>query len=275
MIRLAVRCTEAQAELVLAELLQLAPNGVEEERGPGWVEYAIYGAEGELPDLGAVGAELGGEPLEVTSHRVPDDWADRWRDFHEPTLLAGGRVVIRPSWREAPAPAELDVAIDPGQAFGTGAHPTTRMCVELLVELADEGEAAGPLADLGTGSAVLAIVAAKLGWSPVLGVDSEAAAVEAARENAAANAVSITVERLNLREAPPPRAETIVANLTAPLLRDVATALTGRPPARLVCSGLLRSEYEEVASSFESAGLRVAERRDLGDWTALLLVRTA
>ena len=192
-----------------------------------------------------------------------------------PTLLAGGRVVIRPSWREAPAPAELDVAIDPGQAFGTGAHPTTRMCVELLVELADEGEAAGPLADLGTGSAVLAIVAAKLGWSPVLGVDSEAAAVEAARENAAANAVSITVERLNLREAPPPRAETIVANLTAPLLRDVATALTGRPPARLVCSGLLRSEYEEVASSFESAGLRVAERRDLGDWTALLLVRTA
>ena len=273
MIRLAVRCSEAQAELVLAELIQLAPNGVEEERGPGWVEYAIYGAEGELPDLGSVGAEAGGEPLEVTSQAVPDDWADRWRDFHEPTALAGGRVVIRPSWRETPQAAELEVAIDPGQAFGTGAHPTTRMCVELLVELADRGEARGSLADLGTGSAVLAIVAVKLGWDPVTGVDSEAAAVEAARQNAAANDAAIEVERRNLREAPPPEAETIVANLTAPLLREVAAGLAGRPPQTLVCSGLLRSEADGVAGAFAACGLSVAERRDSGDWSALLLAR--
>ena len=275
MIRLAVRCSEAQADLVLAELIQLAPNGVEEERGPGWVEYAIYGAEGELPDLGSVAAELGGEPLEVTSQAVPDDWADRWRDFHEPTALAGGRVVIRPSWREAPAAAELEVAIDPGQAFGTGAHPTTRMCVELLVELADSGEARGSLADLGTGSAVLAIVAAKLGWAPVTGVDSEAEAVEAARENARANDAAIGVERRNLREEPPPDAETIVANLTAPLLREVAAGLVGRAPRRLVCSGLLRSEADDLAAVFASCGLAVAERRDSGDWSALLLARDA
>jgi ribosomal protein L11 methyltransferase len=281
MIRLAVRCPQAVAELVLAELVQLAPNGVEEERGPDWVEYAIYGAEGELPDLGAVGAELGGEPLEVRSEVVPDDWADRWRDFHQPTHIAGGRVVIRPSWHEtesglagADRPNALDVVIDPGQAFGTGAHPTTRMCVELLLELADGGDADGSLVDLGTGSAVLAIVAAKLGFDPVLAVDNEAAAVEAARENARANDVRIAVERLNLREVPPPPAQTVVANLTAPLLRDVAASLT-KLPRRLVCSGLLAREAPEVAAALEAAGLRVLERRDSGDWSALLLAGPA
>ena len=203
MIRLAVRCRPEQAEIVLAELVQLAPGGVEEESGPGWVEYAIYGAEGELPDLGEVEAAAGDDLVEITSEKIPDDWADRWRDFHEPTVLADGRVVIRPVWRETrPTPDALDVVIDPGQAFGTGAHPTTRMCVELLVRLADQGHASGPLVDLGTGSAVLAIVAAKLGWSPVLGVDHELAAIEAAAENAAANGVEIDFERINLRAEP-------------------------------------------------------------------------
>ena len=96
MIRLAVCCRPDQAELVLAELVQLAPGGVEEETGPDWVEYAIYGAEGELPDLGEVEAAAGDDLVEITSEKIPDDWADRWRDFHEPTVLAGGRVMIRP-----------------------------------------------------------------------------------------------------------------------------------------------------------------------------------
>lgn len=270
MIRLSVRCDPDRAELVLAELLVLAPNGVEEERGPGWVEYAIYGAEGELPDLGALEAEAAGRPLSIRSEIVPDDWADRWRDFHRPTELAGGRVVIRPSWHQAVTDAEVDVAIDPGQAFGTGAHATTRMCIELLVGLAERGEASGSLVDLGIGSGVLAIVAAKLGFDPVLGVDSEAAAVEAARENARLNGVEVVVERLNLRDAQPPPAETLVANLTAPLLREVASAMTDRP-SRAVCSGLLSREVDGVAAAFGSAGMVVAERRDSGDWSALLL----
>lgn len=270
MIRLSVRCDPDRAELVLAELLVLAPNGVEEERGPGWVEYAIYGAEGELPDLGALEAEAAGRPLSIRSEIVPDDWADRWRDFHRPTELAGGRVVIRPSWHQAVTDAEVDVAIDPGQAFGTGAHATTRMCIELLVGLAERGEASGSLVDLGIGSGVLAIVAAKLGFDPVLGVDSEAAAVEAARENARLNGVEVLVERLNLREAQPPPAGTLVANLTAPLLREVASAMTDRP-SRAVCSGLLSREVDGVAAAFGSAGMVVAERRDSGDWSALLL----
>jgi len=256
--------------MVLAELVQLAPGGVEEEAGPGWVEYAIYGAEGELPDLGAVEAAAGDELVEITSERIPDDWADRWRDFHEPTVLADGRVVIRPAWRDSPKPDALDVVIDPGQAFGTGAHPTTRMCVDMLVWLADRGRATGPIADLGTGSAVLAIVAAKLGWAPVLGVDHEEAALTAAAENAQANDVELDVERVNLREAPAPHAPTIVANLVAPVLRDVAKLLTD-PPRTLIISGLLIDEAEDVAQAFSTHGLNTAERLDSGDWSALLL----
>src|SRR4051812_28779209 len=84
LIRLAVRCAPEQADLVLAELTVLAPNGVEEERGPGYVEYAIYGGEGELPELGDLDAAVAGGRVEVSATEIPDDWADRWRDFHKP-----------------------------------------------------------------------------------------------------------------------------------------------------------------------------------------------
>ena len=141
MIRLAVRCRPELAEQVLAELTVLAPNGVEEEAGPGYVEYAIYGGEGELPELGELEAAAGDGLVEVVSTTVPDDWADRWQDFHKP-LLVGERLWLRPSW-EPPREGALDVVVDPGRAFGTGAHPTTRLCLELLLELAEAGEAQG------------------------------------------------------------------------------------------------------------------------------------
>ncbi|HVX32066.1 MAG TPA: 50S ribosomal protein L11 methyltransferase, partial [Solirubrobacterales bacterium] len=225
MIRLSVRCAPDQAELVLAELTVLAPNGVEEERGPGYVEYAIYGGEGELPELGEIDAVVGGRPIEVSSTEVPDDWADRWRDFHKP-LLVGGRLWLRPSWEPAREGA-IDVVVDPGRAFGTGAHPTTRLCLEYLLELADVGEASCPLTDLGTGSGVLAIAAAKLGWSPVIGYDHEAAAIEASEANASINGVSVTFQRQNLRESLPPLAPVCVANMTSPILKSIAGHLGG------------------------------------------------
>jgi ribosomal protein L11 methyltransferase len=267
LIRLAVRCRPAQAEAVLAELAVLAPNGVEQDEGPGYVEYAIYGGEGELPDLGSVESAAGGGLVEVTATEIPDDWADRWQDFHKP-LLVGGRLWLRPSWEPARDGA-IDVVIDPGRAFGTGAHPTTRMCLELLGELAGGEGGLGALTDLGTGSGVLAIAAAKLGWAPVAGFDSEPAALEAAAANAAANSVEIDLQRVNLRQALPQLAPTVVANLTAPLLRDVAERLAGRPPERLVCSGLLRTEADEVSSWFADAGLGEQERRIAGDWAAI------
>ncbi|HYU60145.1 MAG TPA: 50S ribosomal protein L11 methyltransferase [Solirubrobacterales bacterium] len=275
MIRLAVRCRPELAEQVLAELVQLAPGGVEEERGSGYVEYAIYGAEGELPALGELEAATGDGLIEVTTSEVPEDWADRWRDFHRP-ILVGGRLWVRPSW-EPPVEDAVDVVIDPGHAFGTGAHPTTRLCLELLLALAEAGAAGGPLTDLGTGSGVLAIAAAKLGWAPVLACDHERAAVDAARVNAAANGVELELRRVNLRSAPPPAAPTVVANLTAPALTSVAERLSALPasqrPHRLVCSGLLAAEADQISMALEAAGLREAERRAEGDWTALLLRR--
>ena len=230
MIRLAVRCTPDQAELVLAELTVLAPNGVEEERGPGYVEYAIYGGEGELPDLGDIDAAVGEGRVEVTATEVPDDWADRWRDFHKPLLVAN-RLWLRPSW-EPPRPDAIDLVVDPGQAFGTGAHPTTRLCLQYLLELEEGGEASGPLTDLGCGSGVLAIAAAKLGWDPVSAYDHEPGAIEATSTNARANGVDLHLERMNLREHLPPLAPTVVANMTAPILRAVAVQLADQGGSR-------------------------------------------
>jgi ribosomal protein L11 methyltransferase len=270
LIRLAVRCVPELAEQVLAELTVLAPNGVEEDSGPGYVEYAIYGGEGELPELGELEVAAGDGLVEVVSTAVPDDWADRWQDFHKP-LLVGGRLWLRPSW-ERPRQGTIDVVVDPGRAFGTGAHPTTRLCLELLLGLAGGGEARGPLSDLGTGSGVLAIAAAKLGWTPVVGYDHEAAAIEAATENARANGADASFEALNLREALPELAPTVVANMTAPVLKAVASQLR-RPPAAMVCSGLLPSEVDDTAGAFAPAGLAEAVRRVDGDWAALLLRR--
>jgi ribosomal protein L11 methyltransferase len=265
-IRLAVRCAPEQAELVLAELTVLAPNGVEEERGPGYVEYAIYGGEGELPELGDLDAAVDGGRIEVSSTEIPDDWADRWRDFHKPLLVAD-RLWLRPSW-EPPRKGTIDVVVDPGHAFGTGAHPTTRLCLELLCEL----EAGGELVDLGTGSGVLAIAAAKLGWGPVRGYDHEPPAIEAAAANAAANGVDLHLGRMNLREQLPPLARTVIANMTAPILKAVATQLDGGPQT-MICSGLLPPEVDEVAAAFGASGLLEHDRRQDGDWAALFLCR--
>jgi ribosomal protein L11 methyltransferase len=272
LIRLAVRCQPELAEQVLAELTVLAPNGVEEERGPDYIEYAIYGGEGELPELGEIEAAAGGGLVELVATPVPDDWADRWQDFHKP-LLVGDRLWLRPSWEERRA-GTIDLVIDPGRAFGTGAHPTTRLCLELLLELEQDGEAKGPLTDLGTGSGVLAIAAAKLGWDPVCGYDHEPAAIEAATANAAANGVTASFDAINLREELPKLPLTVVANLTAPVLSVVAERLASDSgAATFVCSGLLPSELDEIAAAFVPVGLSEVERRHDGDWSALLLRR--
>lgn len=267
MIRLAVRAPSEAAELVLAALLELAPAGVEQVDGPGWVELAVYGAPGELPALPEGDAELAGVRVRVSGEEVPDDWAERWKRFHAPVLV-GGRLWVRPPWEEAPLrPGVIDLAIDPGQAFGTGAHPTTRLCIELLLELAPRGS----LADLGSGSGVLAIAAAKLGFGPVTAVDVDRAAVAATLANARANGAALDgARRADLRREPPPAAEVVAANLTRRLLLRVAELLEERPRA-VIASGMLEGEADEVAAAFAPLG----ERRRLSErgWTALLLER--
>jgi ribosomal protein L11 methyltransferase len=254
---------------VLAELLVLAPAGVEQVDGDGFVEYAVYGAPGELPELPEGQAEVGGTRVWVTGEEVPEDWEERWKRFHAPVLV-GERVWVRPPWDEpAKRPGVADLVIDPGQAFGTGAHPTTRLCLELLLEL----EPPGSLADLGCGSGVLAIAAAKLGFGPVVAVDSDRGALDATRDNALANGVALErLERWNLRDQPPPNADVVTANLMRPLLLRVAE-LVDEPPRALVASGLLDHEADEVAVAF--AGLRETRRLSDQGWTALLLEKAA
>ncbi|WP_022927832.1 50S ribosomal protein L11 methyltransferase [Patulibacter americanus] len=300
MIRLAFRVRPADAETVLAELTELAPTGVEERDLGETIEYAVYGAEGELPSLPAVRALIGDALVDVVSEEVADDWADRWRQFHEPILIKD-RLYVRPPWcppyAETPAgdiatnddvvaSDVLELVVDPGQAFGTGAHATTRLCLELLVELADEAEAPadsrGPVLDLGSGSGVLAVAAAQLGWGPVHGVDHEEASVAATIENARVNGVAVTADRFDLLrqgasgmgaldDGRPPL---VLANLLRPLLlRVAADGFTGTPPHALIGSGLLVHELDGVAAAFARLGLVEADRRTLGDWGGLLLRR--
>ena len=247
---------------MLAELIELAPEGFEQVDGDGFVEFALYGAPGELPELAEGTARIGGIAVEVTGTQVGDDWADRWREFHRPAQI--GPFTVRAPWHDAPDDG-IDIVIDPAQAFGTGAHPTTRLCVELMLGL----ERGGPFSDLGCGSGVLSIAAAKLGFAPVTAVDYELAALEATRENARVNAVTLDrVERVDLREQPAPMARLTVANLVRPLLLRVA-ALLPEQPETLIVSGLLDGEEDEVAAAF--ASLRERHRLRLQGWSALLL----
>jgi ribosomal protein L11 methyltransferase len=170
---------------------------------------------------------------------------------------------VRPPW-EPERPGALDVVIDPGQAFGTGLHPSTRLTLELLVSLPDRGA----LADWGCGSGILSVAAARLGFGPVQACDVERASVEATRAAAEANGIAVDVSRCDLRAAPGPWAPTVLANLVRPLLLDIASNLD-RPPERLIASGLVTGEVDEVAAAF--AGLTLAARRDGDGWSAILL----
>ena len=266
MIRVGVRVPRDRAELVAAELMTLSPGGIEErDLGGALVELAIYGAPGELPDLGPVRAVVGDALVDVVTSEVPDDWHERWREWHRP--LDVGPLRVRPPWEPA-RPGALDVVIDPGQAFGTGAHPSTRLTLALLADLPPRGA----LADWGCGSGVLSVAAARLGFAPVVACDVEPESVAATLAAAEANGVAVEASRCDLRRSVGPWAPTVVANLVRPLLLDVARLLE-RAPERLIASGLLREEADEVAAAFEAHGLRERDRRFGGEWAAVLLQR--
>jgi ribosomal protein L11 methyltransferase len=323
-IRLALRVRRSDAELVLAELLELAPGGVEErepqvvEGGEAVVEYAVYGAPGELPDLPDLRAAAGGALVEISTSELPDDWSERWKQFHRPVLIEPPVVAVhastvpalhvRPPW-EAPSghPGAQEIVIDPAQAFGTGAHASTRMCLDLLLELAASEEERGVVLDVGSGSGVLAIAAVKLGYVPALALDNDRESVRAILANAAVNGVEIEARSFDLRSEAVPwlsgegdgsgvpstldapvdiysqrheAARTVVlANLLRPLLLELAERMPASgPPANLdlIASGLLREQADEVAAAFaKRLGLRERARRESGEWSALWLTRTA
>ncbi len=169
-----------------------------------------------------------------------------------------GPLWVGPPWETPPADA-LAVVIDPGRAFGTGAHATTRLCLELLL-----GEEPGSLLDVGCGSGVLAVAAARLGFAPVVAVDIDPVAVEAAQENAARNGVAVEARVLDALADPLPEASLAVANITLRPVEAVGSRLRSQ---RLITSGYLAAEEPELR------GWRRVERRKLGEWAADLYER--
>jgi len=279
-IRLAVRAPVADAEEVLAALLDMAPSGVEQVDHADSVEFAVYGSPGELPELAVGEAEVGGIRVVVSGTDVADDWEERWKQFHVPVMVygpgaddrsvgaSGDGLYVRPPWEPAvDRDGMLDIVIDPGRAFGTGSHSTTRLCLELLLEA---GTARGSVCDLGCGSGVLAIAAARRGYGPVEAFDSDPLATEATAANAADNGVSLgAIGLLNLREQTAPTADLVLANLMRPLLLSVAALMGEHRPPTLIASGLLEGEADEIAAAF--APMREARRVADKGWAALLL----
>jgi ribosomal protein L11 methyltransferase len=238
------RLEEARARMV-----ELFPDGFEEVEHADGVELAAYtDPAGEEQLWHAFGTARGRD--------VPGGWEDAWRRFHEPVRVGG--LWIGPPWLEPDADATA-VVIDPGRAFGTGGHPTTRLCIELLQSVAP-----GSLLDVGCGSGVLAIAAAKLGFAPVVAVDTEEAAVNATLANAERNDVEVAAHRLDALESELPELDVVVANVTF--------AADERVLARAQAHTAILSGYLEHESPHSPAWRHVDRRLD-GGWAADLYVR--
>jgi ribosomal protein L11 methyltransferase len=226
-----------------ARMLELFPGGFE-EAGDDPLELAAYTDEG-----GEARARAAFDRVE--SRPVEPGWEDRWREFHRPVRI--GPLWIGPPW-ETPDPNALAIVIDPGQAFGTGAHATTRLCLELLLELEPAS-----LVDLGCGSGVLAIAAAKLGFDPVTALDADPVAVEAAVANARVNGVRITVEQADVLADELPEAGVAVANIEFAAVEALA--------GRVLAPVLLTAGYL-AADSLAPARWRSTARLERDGWAA-------
>lgn len=213
-------------------------------------------------------AEHGGEVAELPD----EDWGETWKKDLRP--LTAGRVFVRPSWIDAPPPpGAVEVVLDPGMAFGTGSHPTTALCLSAL-SAALAARPAATVLDVGTGSGLLAIAAAKLGAGRVAGNDVDPVAVKVAVENAEANGVAVTLTTAGL-ETLDGRFDVVVANILANTLVELAPAIRRRlaPGGLLFLSGILAPQEEEVRAAYLALGL--ARRPDLerreGEWSLLAL----
>ncbi len=230
-------------------MIHLFPAGFEEVEHHDGVELVAY--------TDPTGEELLWQAFGGTAAEdVAEGWEERWKTFHRPVRV--GPFWIGQSWQPAPEDA-LVVVVDPGRAFGTGAHPTTRLCLELLAILEPAS-----LVDLGCGSGVLSVAAAKLGFDPVYAVDSDPQAVAATRDNARLNGVEVHAEQLDALTGALPDAEAGVANIARATVEQLAPLFRGR---RLIASGYLESDPESLE------GFRHLDRRTAEGWAADLYTR--
>jgi ribosomal protein L11 methyltransferase len=244
-------------------------------RDPAAAERAAAHAGAALGHLQAFGLRAIGELTARLVHEA--DWAEAWKAYF-PVLRVGRRLVIRPTWLDAePGPDDVVLDLDPGMAFGTGLHPTTRLCLIALESLADRGRLRGArVLDVGCGSGILAIAAAKLGAASVVGIDVDPIAVEATLANAATNGLSGRISaRLGSLPSGLPPFDVVSANLIASLLVELAPALAAelRRHGTLVSSGIFIDREADVRWAFAKALLDVGETWDEGDWVALEAVR--
>lgn len=219
--------------------------------------------------LGQIGPHFVGE---LTSRVVAEeDWANAWKEYYH-VLHVGTRVVIKPSWRDyAPRPGEVVLELDPGMAFGTGLHPTTRMCLELLEQRVQPGMR---VLDVGTGSGILALAAAKLGAASVLALDVSSVAVESAQANVRANGLDerIAVRLGSIEAASGARYDLVVANIIARVIAELAPALVGAlgTGGLLIASGIIDERLSLAEDALRAAGLAEIEQVRDGDWVSLV-----
>ena len=249
--RVSVTVPHERAEPARARMIELFPHGFEEVESTGSVELVGYtDAAGEERFL----HEFSG----AQATDVEAGWEERWRAFHRPVRV--GRLWVGPPW-EQPPPDALVVVVDPGRAFGTGSHATTQLCLQALQELEQ-----GALLDVGCGSGVLCIAAAALGFQPVVALDEDHAAIEAARENALRNGVVLEVRLANALTAELPEADVTVANISL----EAVLALGPRLQSPLVVTaGYLVAELPELP------GYKRVGRRESDAWAADLYERSA
>jgi ribosomal protein L11 methyltransferase len=231
-----------------------------------------------LDFLPLLAESFGAEPgTFISAAEITDfGWAEKWKENFHPRRI-GKRITVKPSWEPySPSPGEVIVTIDPGQAFGTGTHETTQMCLQFLEEAFDGTPTPRRVLDVGTGTGILGIAAALLGAPFTLGIDVDPKGVEVAGENARINGVE---DRFHAATTPlscvEGRYDLILANVLAEILSDLKQEIAAllEPGGNLILSGILSEKGDWVAKEYEAAGCRLAGRKEEGQWTALLLRR--
>ena len=297
------------AESVADVLARFAPNGVMTEQGIKFVDDEDAGTptgpitvraylmvddqleetrqklEESLYFLGMI------QPLPEPSYKqiADQNWMEAWKKHYKPILI-GKRLLILPAWLDSPTPDRIAIKIDPGMAFGTGTHPTTQLCLELMEKAFDKRgrKKAGPVfplacIDVGCGSGILSIAALKLGANKVLGVDIDAESVINSRENADTNGIGdnlilgqgsvaeILAGKFVFKHAP-----LVVANILAPViirLFDAGLADLMEENGAMILSGILQEQAQSVINAAQAKGLRMNDKRHMGDWVALAMSR--
>jgi ribosomal protein L11 methyltransferase len=295
------------AEAVAEVLARFAPNGVMTEQGVKFMDEEDHGTptgpivvraylemdeqieetrqklEESLFYLGMI------QPLPAPVYKqiADQNWMEAWKQHYKPIPI-GRRLIILPIWLDSPSPERIPIKIDPGMAFGTGTHPTTQLCLELLEAFFERQSTiqnrTSEIIDVGCGSGILSIAALKLGAQTALGVDIDPESVRNARENAEKNDIGdefiighgsvteVLEEKFPLKQAP-----LVVANILAPIiirLFDAGLVELIEPGGEIILSGILQEQAQNVIAAGQARGLELNEQRKMGDWVALSLSRS-